>query len=158
MKRHRIHAIIGALALAAVNAIGPAAQSPPAGPSLDYEFFKTRVQPIFVAKRPGHARCISCHASGTPLQLQPLPPGSTAWTDEQSRKNFDAVRTKVTPGNPRTSRLLLHPLAQEAGGDPFHNGGKHWLSQDDPEWQTLAAWVRGSAVPAAQTSRVRIIQ
>ena len=36
---------------------------------LDYEFFKTKVQPIFLAKRSGHARCISCHASGTPMRL-----------------------------------------------------------------------------------------
>src|SRR5881296_811915 len=81
MKTHHISGIIGALALATVNATGPAAQSPAAGPSLDYEFFKTRVQPIFLAKRPGHARCISCHASGTPLRLQALAPGTTAWTE-----------------------------------------------------------------------------
>jgi len=41
------------------------------------------------------------------------------------------------------SPLLLHPLAEAAGGDRFHAGGKHWKSQSDPEWQTLAAWVRG---------------
>jgi len=159
MKSQRIvYTIIGALALTGSSGISPGAQSPPAGPSLDYEFFKTRVQPIFLAKRPGHARCISCHASGTPLRLQPLSPGSTTWTDEQSRKNFEAVRAKVTPGNPRASRLLLHPLAEDAGGDPFHNGGKHWLSQNDPEWQTLAAWVRGSAAAPATASKVRIIQ
>ena len=26
-------------------------------PALDYSFFKERVQPIFLKKRPGHARC-----------------------------------------------------------------------------------------------------
>ena len=31
--------------------------------SLNYEVFKAKVQPIFIAKRPGHARCISCHAT-----------------------------------------------------------------------------------------------
>ena len=41
------------------------------------------------------------------------------------------------------SKLLMHPLAEEAGGDDFHGGGHHWKSQDDPEWQTMAAWVRG---------------
>jgi len=135
-----------------------AGQSPAGAPSLDFDFFKTRVQPIFVAKRPGHARCVSCHTSGTPMRLQPLAPGSAAWTDEQSRKNFDVVRAKVTPGNPGASRLLRHPLAQEAGGDTFHNGGKHWLSQNDPEWQTLAAWVGGATMQHANGSKVRIIQ
>ena len=125
----------------------PAGQSPP--PQLDFEFFKARVQPIFTAKRPGHARCISCHIAGTPLRLQPLAPGSTTWNDEDSRKNFEAVRRLVAPGNLK-SRLLLHPLAERAGGDFFHNGGKHWNSQDDPEWQILKAWVLGETSGSVQ--------
>ena len=116
--------------------------SPAPSPSLDYEFFKTRVQPIFVARRPGHARCVACHASGTPLRLQPLAPGSTTWSEEDSRRNFEAVRRVVVPGSVK-SRLLVHVLAEEAGGDFYHNGGKHWSAQDDPEWQTLKAWVLG---------------
>ncbi|HJZ72616.1 MAG TPA: hypothetical protein VKE51_12815 [Vicinamibacterales bacterium] len=111
-------------------------------PSLDYDVFRTKVQPIFVAKRPGHARCISCHGSGTPLRLQPLPQGRTTWNDEESRKNFEAVKRVVVPGSMK-SMLLIHPLAEQAGGDFFHSGGKHWSSQDDPEWQVLKAWVIG---------------
>ena len=122
------------------------AQQPAASPaptaSLDFEFFKTRVQPIFLAKRPGHARCIACHAAATGMRLQPLDPGSTTWTDEESHKNFDAVRRMVVPGSIK-SRLLMHPLATQAGGDFFHNGGKHFNSQDDPEWRTLKAWAFG---------------
>jgi hypothetical protein len=110
--------------------------------SLDYEFFKTRVQPIFLKKRPGHARCIVCHGSGTPLRLQPLSAGTTFWSEDESRKNFETIRRVVVPGSLK-SRLLLHPLAEEAGGDFYHNGGKHWNSQDDAEWQTLKAWVMG---------------
>ena len=132
-----------ALLVAGLSSQQPA-PPPPASTSLDFEVFKTKVQPIFVAKRPGHARCISCHATGTPLRLQPLAPGSTTWTEEQSRKNFEAVVQRVAvAGNPK-SRLLIHPLAEEAGGDFFHNGGKHWNSQNDPEWQTLKAWVLGA--------------
>jgi len=116
----------------------------PAPASLDYEMFKTKVQPIFLAKRAGHARCISCHSSGTPLRLEPLPSGSTTWNEEQSRKNFEAVKRVVVPGSLK-SRLLVHPLAEQAGGDFFHNGGKHWDSQNDPEWQTLKAWVLGNS-------------
>lgn len=110
--------------------------------TLDYAFFKAHVQPIFLAKRPGHARCIACHAAGTPLRLQPLAPGSTTWSEEESLKNFAAVRRVVVPGSMK-SRLLTHPLAEEAGGDFFHSGGKHWASQTDPEWQTLKQWVFG---------------
>jgi YVTN family beta-propeller protein len=125
--------------------------------SLDYEFFKNNVQPIFLAKRPGHARCISCHVSGTPLRLQPLASGRTTWSDEESRKNFDAVRRVVMPGSLK-SRLLMHPLTQDAGGDFYHNGGKHWSSQNDAEWQTLKTWVLGASTAPAARSTVRIIQ
>jgi len=115
---------------------------PPSAPSLDYEVFKAKVQPIFLAKRPGHARCVSCHSSGTPLRLQPLSAGASTWTEEQSRKNFEAVKRVAQPGNAK-SMLLVHPLAEQAGGDFFHNGGKHWESQSDPEWQALKAWIVG---------------
>jgi len=118
------------------------AQSPSA-PSLDFEFFKTRVQPIFLAKRPGHARCYVCHSTGTPFRLQQLSPGATQWNDEQSRRNFEAAQHEVVPGDLKSSRLLTHPLAEEAGGDQFHGGGKHWDSQSNPEWKAMADWVRG---------------
>jgi hypothetical protein len=110
--------------------------------TLDYEYFKTKVEPIFLNKRPGHARCISCHGSGTPLRLQALDPGASTWTDEESRKNFQTIQRVAFAGNVK-SRLLMHPLEENAGGDFFHSGGKHWTSQNDPEWQVLKNWVMG---------------
>lgn len=122
------------------------AASRPASPTLDYDFFKTRVQPIFLAKRPGHARCYSCHSQGTPMRLEELSPGAATWNEEQSRKNFDAVRKFVVPAAPLKSPLLYHPLEMEAGGDLFHNGGKHFKSQSDPEFQTLLAFAKGQTL------------
>ena len=119
----------------------PAASS--AAPNLDFEYFKNRVQPIFLARREGHARCYSCHSQGTTMRLQPLSAGSTNWNEEESRKNFEAVIKMVSPGDPIQSRLLMHPLATEDGGTLFHNGGKHWASREHPEWKALASWVRG---------------
>src|SRR5690242_8422626 len=118
----------------------------------DYTFFKERVEPIFLAKRAGHARCITCHEHGSP-PLQPLAPGATTWTEEQSRKNFQMWKQFVVPGKPLSSQLLLHPLAAAAGGDHFHAGGKHWRSQQDPEWQVLAAWVRGEKLTKETASK-----
>lgn len=114
-----------------------------AAPALDYEGFKASVQPIFLKKRAGLARCYVCHSQGTNFRIAPLPPGGTTWSEAASRQNFEAVRRLVVPGDPLSSRLLMQPLASEAGGDPFHPGGKRWASKDDPEWQTLASWVRG---------------
>ena len=114
--------------------------------SLNYEFFKAKVEPIFLYKRPGHARCVVCHTiNHVPLHLVPLSPGSTTWNEEQSRQNFELVQRVVVPGS-MESPLLRHPLAQQAGGDPAHGGGKHFNSQDDPEWSTLKAWVFGATL------------
>jgi hypothetical protein len=123
--------------LASTAAVG---QSP--APALDFQVFKTTVEPVFLHKRKGLARCYVCHSQGTPFRLQPLAPGQQSWSDEDSRKNFEAAMRFVVPGNPDGSRLLLMPLATAAGGVRFHPGGKHWSSKDDPEWQAVAAWIR----------------
>jgi len=129
-----------------VRAATPAAGAAATPLTLDYDFYKTRVQPMFLAKREGLVRCTQCHSRGTGsgLALSPLADGAKDWTEEQSRKNFASASALVAPGDPTASRLLMHPLARSAGGDPFHGGGKHWNSQSDPEWQTLAAWVKGA--------------
>ncbi len=108
--------------------------------TLDYETFKTTVEPIFVKKRPGHARCVACHsASNNAFHLQPLPPGGK-WTDEQSHMNYESVKKLVNVKNPSASLILIHPLAKEGGGDEFHSGGRQFLSKDDPDWKAIAAW------------------
>lgn len=121
-------------------AAGQTASQP--GAPLNYEFFKTKVQPIFLKNRAEHARCYGCHIlSNRILRLEPLSPGATDWNDEQSRKNFQSALEVVNTENPSSSRLLLHPLAPEAGGDPFHSGGRQFASQDDPDWRVIAEWV-----------------
>lgn len=119
--------------------------------SLDFETYRTSIEPIFLKKREAGARCYDCHSIlATRLRLEILSPGSSSWSEEQSRQNFAVITELIAPGEPLQSRLLLHPLAQEAGGDSMHAGGKFWASQDDPEWQMLADWVRrGGRVPHA---------
>jgi hypothetical protein len=138
-----MHGVLAGARLADEAADTQRAANPAAATALDFDYFKTKVQPIFLAKRPGHARCISCHSSGTPLRLQPLSPGSATWNDDESRKNFEAIKRVVVPGSVAKSPILTHPLAEQAGGDFFHSGGKHWDSQNDPEWQTLKTFVIG---------------
>lgn len=125
-------------------------QQPAAPPALDYDFYKARVQPLFLEKRPEHARCVTCHAGSTTLRLQRLSPGAEAWNDAQTRQNFEAAVAMVVPGSPAASKLLRHPLARAAGGDVFHGGGQHWATKDDPDWQVLAAWVNGANLASHQ--------
>lgn len=125
---------------------GPAASE--SAKALDYEFFKTRVEPIFLKRRsPNHARCYACHEKRkhlSGLALEPLSPGRKFWTEEQSRRNFETVSKFAVPGNLNASMFPMHPLAPEAGGDlHVHAGGRQFESQDDPDFQTIAGWIGG---------------
>jgi hypothetical protein len=135
------------VAVVAALAVSSAITAAQTAPKLDYEFFKSRVEPVFLTKRPDHARCYVCHVeSNNEFHLQRLSPGADAWTEEQSRRNFEMVSILVNPGDPDTSRLLLHPLGPEGGGDVFHSGGRQFPSKRDPAWRTLSAWVNGATL------------
>jgi len=124
-------------------------------PQLDYQFFKTRVEPIFLKRRSDeHARCYTCHQmmrhGGFPLSLQMLPAGASFWTEEQSRQNFETVSKLVVPGNPSLSLFLRMPMAPEAGGlADTHQGGRQFASEDDPDWKNMKAWVLGQKAGSA---------
>ena len=140
----RVLIVIAALAALSVSKQNTAAQI---APKLDFEFFKSQVEPVFLTKRPDHARCYVCHAeSNNAFHLEKLSPDAHEWTDEQSRRNFEMASKLVNPGDPDTSRLLLHPLGPEGGGDIFHSGGRQFPSKRDPAWRTLAAWVNGATL------------
>ena len=163
MRGHRSARVLGVVLLVA-GAHGTAhAQAP----VLAFDEFATKVQPIFTAKREGLMTCATCHTGkvGTAFRLQPLADGATTWSADDTRKNFEMVQRLVKAGRPLESRLLTHPLDRTAGGDSFHGGGKHWSTQATAEWQTLAAWVRGSTTfpttaPTAlpRGTAIRIIQ
>jgi hypothetical protein len=113
--------------------------------SLDYDFYKTKVEPIFYKHREGHARCVVCHSqSNNAFNLQEWGADTTAFTEEQSRANFAMLSKLVNKTNPDKSILLLHPLAKEGGGQEFHSGGKQFPTKDDPDWQVLNAWAHGA--------------
>ena len=113
-------------------------------PVLDFDYYKTNVEPIFLERKAGFTRCVVCHSEGGRVDfLEELETGAETWTEEQSRRNFDAIQRLVVPGDPQASRLLMHPLEPGAGGDEFHNGGRQFSSQDDPWFKTLVAWVSG---------------
>ncbi|HUD85086.1 MAG TPA: hypothetical protein VMR17_01480, partial [Xanthobacteraceae bacterium] len=99
----RISIVAAAFALAGTTFVSAAG-------SLDYEFYKAKVQPIFLTKRPGHAPCVMCHAGAdNMLHLERLPEGQTTWTEDQTRKNFDTVSKIVQAvDDPLTAKILLH--------------------------------------------------
>jgi hypothetical protein len=136
-----------AVATVAVSALALASAAVSEAATLDYDYFKSKVQPIFVAKRPGHAPCVMCHAeANNMLRLQKLPHGQT-WSEEDTRKNFETVSKIVEAADdPLQSKILIHPLAPEAGGDPFHSGGRQFADKDDPNWKIIADWAKGATL------------
>ena len=145
LKRASSYVVIAAcLVVAAGGSLNQAAGQGAAAPALDYQFFKDKVQPVFLHKREGHTRCVVCHTvNNAPLHLVPLSAGATTWNEEQSRQNFQLVQKVAQPGF-EGSKLVVHPLAEEAGGDPHHGGGQQFANKNDPDWQTIRAWVMGA--------------
>ena len=112
---------------------------------VDFEFFRSCVQQIFLDREQETHRmeCAACHGSGVRGFAQDLPDGRDFWDEQESRANFALLTRFVEPGDPLGSRFLTHPLDSHDRGDNYHSGGRRWHSQDDPEWQMLAAWVNG---------------
>ncbi len=69
--------------------------------TLDFATFRDRVQPILLDKRAGLARCYVCHSQGTPFRLERLGEDRRTWTEEESRKNFEAVQRLSSRANPK---------------------------------------------------------
>src|SRR5215475_5768510 len=136
-----VTAVVSALVLASASFVSRAA-------TLDYDYFKSKVQPIFLTKRAGHARCVMCHAeANNALRLEKLPAGQDAWNEEQTHKNYDTVVKIVQAADdPLKSKILIHPLAPEAGGDAFHSGGRQFANKNDASWKAIAAWAKGATL------------
>jgi hypothetical protein len=138
------------VALAACAALAMSDTQAQPKPTLDYEFFKARVEPVFLKKRAGHTRCVVCHGeeANNAFRLTRLPPGEKAWKEEQSRRNFETVAKLVTPGDPGASRLTTQPLAPEAGGNVYHSGGRQFASKEDADYRNLVQWINGATLAA----------
>ena len=99
MATRPIRYVAATVLLAAAVAAQMAAR---AAPTLDYDFFKARVEPIFLQKRDGHTRCYVCHAeSNNAFRLERLSPGASTLERGAVAAQF---RDGIDPGEPGRSR------------------------------------------------------
>ena len=118
----------------------------------DVDTYRETIEAVFLEDRGGttgrFASCVMCHTWQTSVRFSLETPESDAgWTTEQSRRNLDVVGQLINTANPESSRLLLKPLATDAGGLP-HTGGTFWQSTDDPEYGAFLQWIQ--RLPAEQ--------
>jgi hypothetical protein len=120
----------------------PAAQYPPlpAGPEVDFVFYRSCVLPrVLTVGNYGQMPCAACHDD----EFAPPSAAGGMPSEIEARQGFAAIQRLIVPGDPERSRFLLKPLHPDGGGSYAHNGVRRWQSRSDPEWQMLAAWVRG---------------
>ena len=115
----------GALLPSAAPVQQTAAAAAPVSSPLDYEIFKSQVQPILIGARKGNARCSACHAGGGGNSyLEPLPPG----TDDLHRgTKSPQLRARVAPrgaGGAAEERAARQPAGSWGGGGEWHGGGE----------------------------------
>lgn len=126
-----------------IGSLPPDGYVPAPEPRVDFEFFRSCVQNVFANPREGHIRCSNCHAAGQ-IGFAPRPgEGRSTWNEKEAQQAFSVISRLIVAGNPEQSRFLLKPLHPDGGGSYAHNGVRRWQSREDPEWQMLAAWVRG---------------
>jgi len=113
--------------------------------SVDFETYRTVSSPS--SSRPGKAVCgaTTVIRDGYASSLGAAIARKFVLDSGTITLEFKIVSDLITPGNPMKSRLLLHPLSPQEGGDPTHTGGKFWKSKGDPEWRMLADWVRAAS-------------
>jgi hypothetical protein len=145
--------VVTVAALSAEPQAGAGGQAAGFPTAADIETYRNTVERLFMTDRGGTvggmAACVMCHTWQTrPMRFSLETPATDAgWTVEQSRKNFEIVTKLVNTKEPETSRLLLKPLATQAGGFT-HTGGTYWTSRDHPEYQALLKWI--SSLPAGR--------
>jgi hypothetical protein len=123
----------------------PAAEFTPAEAevAVDFQFYRACVLPnVLSVGNYGQLPCTSCHAGGQ-AGFAPRDASGGALTEAQARQGFEMLQRLIVPGDPGRSRFLLKPLHPDGGGSYAHNGVRRWQNRSNPEWQTLAAWIRG---------------
>jgi hypothetical protein len=123
--------------------------------ALDEPYFRCRVQPVLAKS----CAAFACHGDGRRFLRVYARNRLRLGGDETARNaqmsvdeyaaNFDSARALVDVANPAGSFFVNKPLETAAGGfyhrgALIYGGGNVFVTRDDPDFKTLAAWVGGA--------------
>lgn len=116
--------------------------------TLDYAYFKDKIQPIL--QRPGRDgnACVQCHATHAIFKLNPPPPNGQ-YTEEQLRENYRSALKVVDVLEPEKSLILRKPTSTSESEGVIdsarisHGGGLRWGTDSD-EYRTILEWINGA--------------
>ena len=123
-------------------------------PRLDEPYFRCHVQPVMAKSCASFAchgdtkRFLRVFARNRLRYALPEEKRNALLQPVELTHNLDSARAYVDLRSPEHSLLLEKPL-DIAGGGAFHGGANEYdkgdvmLTRDDPDYQTLLAWVRG---------------
>ncbi len=117
---------------------------------LDYEFFKTRVQPLLATATGSDGKsCAHCHSTHTILRLN-RPDERGNLTEEQIRDNYFSALKVVNLLEPEKSLILQKPISDATTEGILnsskipHGGGKRWDGPDSAAYKTVLEWIQGA--------------
>jgi len=114
------------------------APDPPTGGreyAVDFQVFTSEIDPLLTSLGCDNTACHGGGFRGT-FRLSPN-------TSKDIELDFAQVRLQIDATNPPTSRLLVKPLAEAAGGVVHTADSEHFgfMSTGDPGYQSILAWI-----------------
>lgn len=110
----------------------------------DFEFFKSRVEPLLEAPGADGKACVNCHDTHAILRLRP--PGPEGASEEHLREHYRSALRVIDLEEPENSLLLRKPTSSaEAEGTlsatpNSHGGGIRW-GKYSPSYRTILDWI-----------------
>lgn len=113
---------------------------------LDYDLFKTAVQPVLdlrgCSQGGCHYRDKSNPSSGGPGgSFRVFDCANDSCSDDELRADYDSATGMSDPANPAGSKLLRKPLSEGAGGIQ-HLGGDIFSDATDSDYLSLLGWIQ----------------
>ncbi len=119
----------------------------------DFNVFRVQVNHYFYQESARDSRsCAHCHATHRLFRLTEPPVAGQPLSDQALQQNYRSLLKVIDVYRPERSLVLRKPRSPSGQGneDPAsptgltHVGGPRWASIDDPAYQTILQWIRGT--------------